>query len=252
MIIYEREKKEIIVPATFAGVVGGDCGPEIEIAYQEGWNEGYASGTSECSGCTLQEGGYFTPLWPETPTGIVEVFPDEGYDGFSKFSVNDGAALWSFHAAGLEAGRESGYAEGWQSGYTSGYTKGYEDGAGEPPSTSFKMAYSGTMILETDEVINRNHQIWILFTPIAPPWDGSGALDQDYIEIDGQPLTYWMANESTLSAGTHTFFAHLGEYYHAPELVSNFIIEQPAVSVDSYNWHQRPTFNVNFVFRKYK
>lgn len=129
MIIYERDKKELIVPATFAGGGDSNCGPAIERAYEEGWQsgwtEGYASGSSECSGCTLQEGGYFAPLWPELPTGVVDVFPDEGYDGFSKFSVNDGAALWSFHAAGVEAGRE----EGWNEGFASGWTEGFESGS---------------------------------------------------------------------------------------------------------------------------
>lgn len=88
------------------------------------YQEGYAAGQADCpecsggSGCNLQVGGYFAPLWPETPTGIVTVYPEAGYDGFSRFEVNDGAALWSFNAAGVEAGKEAGYEE-FQRGLTS-------------------------------------------------------------------------------------------------------------------------------------
>lgn len=261
MIIYERDKKELIVPATFAGGGDSNCGPAIEKAYEEGWNEGYASGTSECSGCTLQEGGYFAPLWPETPTGIVDVLPDEGYDGFSKFSVNDGAALWSFHAAGLETGREEGFAEGQASGYadgyeqgeryghdigfdegfSSGYTQGYEDGSGAPAHVSFLMGLSGTVVIDEDEVIDSDHSIWVFIGSF-------GALGENYVVIDGVPWDIWKSQGRTLSAGTHTFLANVAEYNY-DQVQGVFEVSYPQIS---QYWTNIPTFDVKFIFTKYR
>lgn len=110
MIIYDREKKELIVPATFAG--GGDnCGQEIEQAYQEGWDEGFASGASSCSGLSIQPQKYI--YVNERPSaGEVFIRPDEGYDGIAEGIANIDNVLDVYWSAGYEQGKPEGILEG--------------------------------------------------------------------------------------------------------------------------------------------
>lgn len=274
MIIYDREKKELIVPATFAGGSDSNCGPAIEKAYEEGyesgwesgWTEGYASGTSECSGscniqqlkyiyvedrptagevyiepdegydgvfqgvanidhvldkfynegyaagsatsCNLQEGRYYAPVWPEGSSGEVNILPDEGYDGFSNFRINDWDGLWSYYSAGSESVRNQ---------FTTLNVSGngiYEcsgDAAYNVVNVNlpqdYKVYLSGTIITDHDIAYDgSSNKISVLIQGESNTIE----LQQGYIQIDG--INGESMRGNTLTAGTHTFFAAVNEW----------------------------------------
>ncbi len=257
MIIYERDKKELIVPATFAGGSDSNCGPAIEKAYEEGWESGYASGTSECSGsCTIQQQKL---VYVSAATvNEVRIYPDEGFDGVWEGVADISEAMATNydlgHEDGWAEGQASGYADGYEQGeryghdigfdegFSSGYTQGYEDGSGVPAHVSFLMCLSGTVVIDEDEVIDSDHSIWVFIGSF-------GALGENYVVIDGVPWDIWKSQGRTLSAGTHTFLANVAEYNHYDQVQGVFEVSYPQIS---QYWTNIPTFDVKFIFTKYR
>ncbi len=94
------------------------------------WDEGFAAGQAACSGTSCNLYGGRADL-DATFTGNLQVFPDEQYDGFSYFWVND-----------------NGYG---QSKYNSGWTEGYAQGQSECPECSgCSLEHKSVVIDETN------------------------------------------------------------------------------------------------------
>ena len=317
MIIYEREKKELIVPATFAGGGDSDCGPAIERAYEEGWEsgwgsgwtEGYASSTSECSGscniqqtkyiyvndrpaagevyiepdegydgvfqgvanidnaldkfynegyaagsatsCNLQEGRYYVSLWPQGG-GEVNILPDEGYDGFSNFRINDWDGLWSYYSAGCESVRDQ-FTTLNVSGngiYECSGDAAYNVVNVNIDSVGFFMTLSGTATFDRDIMFSRDEgdkatiQVFLESMSSNIAW-----LDEPYIFIDGVSLRQLRGNNTTISAGTHTITADINQFasqqnYFQPFSVNSVVAftgesSTPDVHIDYKVWYSR-------------
>jgi hypothetical protein len=318
MIIYERDKKELIVPATFAGGGDSDCGPAVEKAYEEGWNEGwqsgwtggYASGSSECSGscniqqtkyiyvndrptagevfiepdegydgvfqgvanidnaldkfynegyaagsatsCNLQEGRYYVPVWPNGSSGEVNILPDEGYDGFSNFRINDWDGLWSYYSAGSESVRSQ-FTTLNVSGngiYECSGDAAYNVVNVNIDSVGFYMTLSGTATFDRDIMFSRDQgdkatiQVFLESTNLTREW-----LDEPYIFIDGVSLAQLRDNNTTISAGTHTITADINQFasqqtYFQPFTVNSVVAftgesSTPDVHFDYKVWYSR-------------
>lgn len=175
----------------------------------DGWNEINVNVPTSGggSGCNLQVGGYFAPYWPETPKGVVTIYPESGYDGFSRFEVNDGAALWSFYSAGIKnqkahLGSQSFSAngtyttsgDGWSSvtigvysedcqeaydnGYSDGYANGYANSRDDmieiTPASSVTLTEYGTYYFTYDENTDLESMLVnFAHTQPQPPHSGS-------------------------------------------------------------------------------
>lgn len=111
MIIYNEEKKELIIPTGIGNI-------DNTIYYDEGFTDGYSSGRTD---------GYHEGYGIGYGNGFDDGFTDGHESGFT-----DG------HESGFTDGHESGFTDGYASGYTdgvsnsslyeSGYTIGYNSG----------------------------------------------------------------------------------------------------------------------------
>lgn len=108
--------------------------------YWEGFNEGYASGCTDCHETGYQEGyesGY--------TVGLAESFP-AGYDS----GYTDGYT--SGRTDGVESGYTSGYTTGYDSGYTNGYTSGYTSGNTAGIESGYTSGYTTGYAAKTAEI----------------------------------------------------------------------------------------------------
>lgn len=97
-----------------------------DSAHTSGYNEGYQSGYTagqadcpECSGstCNIQPIKAVEPTFVDYPVDYqMDVYPDAGYDGLGRVSINK-APLYN---QGYTAGYDTGFTNGYQSGYTAG------------------------------------------------------------------------------------------------------------------------------------
>lgn len=149
MIIYEREKKTIIIPSGMGDNIGGDCSEEIAAARAEGYSSGVAAGRTaqkaEDDGkitpsITINQNGEYTANYGykkvnvnvpsgSTPVNLQDksasvtadtqtIRPDAGYQGMTSVELD---------ATTYGNGK---YSEGYQGGYTNGYNEGYAEGSG--------------------------------------------------------------------------------------------------------------------------
>lgn len=199
----------------------------VDEAYQEGYaagQEGCASGT-----CNIQETK--TTSITDDVSGIVMVYPDEGYDGLAEARVSavrfgqvkyqrglaDGRAecetrVQEAFDSGVTVGYESGLTEcdarvraAYSSGYSSGYTKGQldltEQGAGV-------VNMEGTITFDQDTPMDRRFAIYVFLD--GDNGDGAAVLE-DYIYISGTSVYDLKWNEVTISAGTYDFYVHISQ-----------------------------------------
>lgn len=98
MIYYKEEKKKLVIPSGFV-MIPIDCDEAIEQAREEGYQEGFADGSSAT--CDTEEGTYSLT---DDFDGEETVFPSEGKTGFNKIViVDDGYG---------DAKYDEGYADG--------------------------------------------------------------------------------------------------------------------------------------------
>ena len=159
MIYYKEEKKKLVIPSGFV-MIPIDCDEAIEQAREQGYQEGFADGSSAT--CDTEEGTYSLT---DDFDGEETVFPSEGKTGFNKIViVDDGygdakydegyadgiadcsgstpcdcsSAVTEAYQSGYTAGQadcpecdcSSAVTEAYQSGYTEGWDDGFMSGAG--------------------------------------------------------------------------------------------------------------------------
>lgn len=139
MIYYDKEKKELVIPAVFEGdgngcetaveeaiaegkIIGYSSGytqGEIvgkEIGFTSGWTAGYNQGQEDCPECNLEQKSV---VIDETNYFGHVIRPSSGYEGLSQVSID--ATDWTNDM--LSSGRTEGFASGWSAGFTSGETR---------------------------------------------------------------------------------------------------------------------------------
>ena len=226
---------------------------------QAKYDQGFADGQSECSGCSLQlknalisynntEPGYES-LW------IVR--PDAGYDGMDTVRIYDNGYGNKKYNDGYDYGLEKGVAEqkakmvSITANTNSWYSRedGYSDILVEVSGYSFSMM--GTIVFEQDYTIDSDFDIWVFVHRI----DGTtvGALNDGYININGE----WLGNiktrgGETFSAGSYTFGAAAMES-GSLDGIDDFYLGNPIPYSRSSSTSQLPIHfeNVRIEFSKY-
>lgn len=83
MIYYKEEKKKLVIPSGFV-MIPIECDEAIEQAREQGYQEGFADGSSAT--CDTEEGTYSLT---DDFDGEETVFPSEGKTGFNKIVIVD-------------------------------------------------------------------------------------------------------------------------------------------------------------------
>ena len=132
MIYYKEEKKKLVIPSGFV-MIPIDCDEAIEQAREQGYQEGFADGSSAT--CDTEEGTYSLT---DDFDGEETVFPSEGKTGFNKIVIVDDGYGDAKYDEGYADGIadcsgstpcdcSSAITEAYQSGYTEGYNQGQAD-----------------------------------------------------------------------------------------------------------------------------
>lgn len=129
MIFYKEEKKKLVIPSGFV-MIPIECDEAIEQAREQGYQEGFADGSSAT--CDTEEGTYSLT---DDFDGEETVFPSEGKTGFNKIAIVDDGYGDKKYDEGYADGQadcpecdcSSAVTEAYQSGYTEGYNQGQAD-----------------------------------------------------------------------------------------------------------------------------
>lgn len=106
MIIYDKERKTLVVPEGIGcECSGGDCAEEYRQGYQRGYSSGYTDGLSDCSG--------YTPT--DCSSAITEAFNSGYTEGY-----NQGQADCPECSGSTPCDCSSAITEAYQSGITEG------------------------------------------------------------------------------------------------------------------------------------
>ena len=227
----------------------------VDEAYQSGYTagqEGCASGT-----CNIQETK--TTSITDDVSGIVMVYPDEGYDGLAEAKVSavrygqvkyqkglaDGRAecetrVQEAYDSGVTVGYESGLTEGQEicdvrvnvansRGYSSGYTKGQMD-LTEQGARVVNM--EGTITFDQDTLLDDNFDIYVFLMNDSFQY----AVYEGYIKIGDEFLNNLKDNETTISAGTYDFNVYINEEVRYRPQLDNFRVEGPECSVSGVSF----------------
>lgn len=125
MIYYDKEKKELVIPAVFEGD-GKGCEKAVEeaiaegkrigyssgytqgeivgkeIGFESGWTAGYNQGQEDCPECNLEVGVLDLE---ERTIGRWQIRPSSGYDGFITVHVQDAGFGMGKYNEGFAAGQ---------------------------------------------------------------------------------------------------------------------------------------------------
>lgn len=231
----------------------------VDEAYQSGYTagqEGCASGT-----CNIQETK--TISITDDVSGIVMVYPDEGYDGLAEAKVSAVRFGQVKYQRGLADGRaecetrvqeayDSGVTVGYESGLTEGqeicdgrvraaYESGYTNGAWDLTQQGARaIDMEGTITFDQDTLINSGFNILVLMESVNG--DAYGVLDS-YIYISGTNFHDLRWNEVTMSAGTYDFYVFVSEEV-AHYGMDSFWVNNPECNTSGV------TFNTRLIFTK--
>lgn len=158
MIIYSKEKKELVIPTGF----DVDCSEAVEAAREEGYGLGFTSGQQSVRAHI--ESMYDSPEWDETISGIINYTPENGVEAWSSVTIDYN----NIHNEGLEEGYNSGYESGYNSGLNEGYSNGYNSGY----TTGYDSASTFDVALQLK----------------VPAWEDFPDGPQSYILNDGRDL----------------------------------------------------------------
>lgn len=231
----------------------------VDEAYQEGYaagQEGCASGT-----CNIQETK--TTSITDDVSGIVMVYPDEGYDGLAEAKVSAVRFGQVKYQRGLADGRaecetrvQEAYDSGFTGGYNSGFTEGFasgQTGCNQRVSEAYQSGITtgyfnmtadgaravnmeGTITFDQDTPMDRNFSIYVFLE--GDNGDVAAVLE-DYIYIGGTSIHDLKWNEVTVSAGTYDFYVYINEevkYYNDNPNFDNIRINGPTCSLSGVSF----------------
>lgn len=223
----------------------------VDEAYQSGYTagqEGCASGT-----CNIQETK--TTSITDDVSGIVMVYPDEGYDGLAEAKVSAVRFGQVKYQRGLAYGRaecetrvqeayDSGVTVGYESGVTEGqeicdarvraaYSSGYRQGMLDLSADGARaINMEGIIAFDQDTLLDDNFDIYVFLMNDSFQY----AVYEGYIKIGDEFLNNLKDNETTISAGTYDFKVYINEeVIYCPQL-DNFRVEGPECSVSGVSF----------------
>jgi hypothetical protein len=234
----------------------------VDEAYQSGYTagqEGCASGT-----CNIQETK--TTSITDDVSGIVMVYPDEGYDGLAEAKVSavrfgqvkyqkglaDGMAecetrVQEAYDSGFTVGYESGLTEGQEicdgrvrAAYSNGYSSGYSEGQLDLTQQGARAIYmDGIISFDQDTVIDSNFDIFVFLMNDSV----QVAVYDGYIKIGEE----WLNNlkdhgPTTISAGTYDFHVYINEEVNYRPELDNFWVNGPQCSVSGVSFITKLVF----------
>lgn len=169
MIYYKEEKKKLVIPSGFV-MIPIDCDEAIEQAREQGYQEGFADGSSAT--CDTEEGTYSLT---DDFDGEETVFPSEGKTGFNKIVIVD-----------------DGYGD---AKYNEGYADGIADCSGSTPcdcSSAITEAYESGV---TEGIAEQKS----LLVSSAFTRNGTYTRENGWNEIEVNVPQWLPAEEKTLS-----------------------------------------------------
>ncbi len=223
---------------------------------QAKYQEGYEAGQEQCSGSSLQIKNALISYDNMEPgyDGLWIVNPDAGYDGMDIVRIHDNGYGNKKYNDGYDYGLEKGVAEqkakmvSLTANTNGGYSRedGYSDVFVNVSGYNFSMR--GTIVFEQDYTIDSDFDIWVF---VHRPDGGTIlAIDDGYININGEWLGNIKTRGETFSAGSYTFgvaaeesgdLDGIDDFYLEDPIAHSRLGSQPPIHFD----------NVHIEFSKY-
>lgn len=216
MIIYNEEKKELIIPTGIGnidntiyydeGFTDGYSSGRTD-GYHEGYGNGYNNGRQDVLDSLTSPAIYYGADWeglgtinPEPPSlGMRSVKVHAQEYGNAKYNEGYNQGFNGGFTEGYANGFTDGYANGWNDGHESGYTDGYASGFTDGYASGFTDGYASglTFIPQTTYEF-----VFPIESIVAHTHDGNeviiNGVESDVCQIE----VSWMPNAIIVSAST--------------------------------------------------